>query len=667
MLSRERQFSPLFILVAIIAVVAALYVAKQILLPVFLAVLLSFLLTPLANRMEHWGLPRIPAVIAIVLIAFAALGMLGWIVTAQVSALQAELPNHRASIKAKVRLVQRFSQALHGVGESLTKGDEATKNVAPRKSAAETLADPAMSAPPEAAATDEAVTGGLTAAPVTPPLDAQNLPEGHDSEMAPPPLKPSDTSANEAVPVKVVAMPPSPLTQAQAWLGFLAAPLTAAGMVFVLVFFMLLDRENQRNRLIQLFGASNLHSTTEALHDATHRVGRYLRMQFLINAGYGVAVATGLWIIGVPSAIMWGVLGFTLRFLPYLGPWLAAVLPILVSLAVSDGWTQPIIVVCMYIVYELVLNNVAEPMLYGSSTGVSTVGVILSAIFWTWLWGPIGLILAMPMTVCLVVMSRYVPQLRFINVMLADQPPLTPAQRVYQRLLAFDYSEPLKLAKTQLETSSLASFCDEVLIPALTLAEHDRHAGLLNDEQDAFVLEAAEELVDELRDSAVAAEAAKTASGEAALDESLASAKAVDKTAAPTIRVLCVPLRDRADEIAAKMLAHLLSVEGFDVDSGSTDALASEVVDRVASSDTDIVIISVLPPIRPRESRLLWKRLRDRYPDLTIIVGYWIGPKATESLLPPPGDDASKVATTLQQAVTLVRAAAAQPKLAKAV
>jgi hypothetical protein len=455
---------------------------------------------------------------------------------------------------------------------------------------------------------------------------------------------------DEATPVKVVEMPPSPLTQAQTWLGWLAAPFTTAGMVFVLVFFMLLDRENQRNRLIQLFGKSNLHTTTEAITDATRRVGRYLRMQFLINAGYGIAVAIGLSLIGVPSAIMWGVLGFSLRFLPYLGPWLAAVLPLLVSIAVSDGWTRPILVASMYVVYELVLNNVAEPMLYGSTTGVSTVGVILSAIFWTWLWGPIGLILAMPMTVCLVVTARYVPQLRFITVLLADQPPLTPAERVYQRLLAFDDNEPLKLARNHIKNSTLASFYDEILVPALILAEQDRHADLLNDDQVAFVQEAADDLVEQLGEETPTQDAVATA--------------AADR---PGEQVLCIPLRDEADAITSRMLAQLLAAEGFHVEAGAAGTLTSEMVDRVASSESDVVVISVLPPIRPRDSRLLWKRLRQRYPDLPIVVGYWLGKNVTESLLPPQGDESSKVAATLSEAVSLVRSAAAQVRLAKAV
>lgn len=652
---RERNFSPLFILVAIIAVVTALFVAKQILLPIALSVLLSFLLTPLANRLEFWGLPRVPAVIVVVMIAFAVLGALGWIVTDQLVALRNEIPSHRAKIAAKARTLRQFTKGFERVGEELTNGEaenrkkndpKDTDTGSEQQSADD---DQGRRADQQPASADSTIVSQATRA-------VEDIAETG---------APTSTNADDsAVPVRVVAMPPSPLTQVQTWLGPLVAPLTGAGMVFVLVFFMLLDRENQRNHFIQLFGTSNLHVTTEALTDATHRVGRYLRMQFLINATYGLAVALGLWLIGLPSAIMWGVLGFSLRFLPYLGPWLAAVMPILVSMAVSDGWTQPILVVGMYIVYELVLNNVAEPMLYGNSTGVSTVGVIVSAIFWTWLWGPVGLILAMPMTVCLVVTARYVPQLRFITVLLADQPSLSPAERVYQRLLAFDYQEPLKLAQKHLKSSPLVNFYDEILIPALILAEQDRHAGSLSEEQQQFVQEAAEDFVEELGDPVSATRALGATADDAATDDVGASDHQHDD-GTPLARILCLPLRDEADETTSRMLGQLLKSEGFQVDAGSANALTSEMVDRVATTECDLVVISVLPPIRPRESRLLWKRLRHAYPELPIIVGYWLGPNATESLLPPSGDSSSKVATTLAEAVTLVRSEAAQLPLAK--
>jgi predicted PurR-regulated permease PerM/methylmalonyl-CoA mutase cobalamin-binding subunit len=635
-MAKQRGSSPLFALVAIIAVVSALYLAKEILLPLALAILLSFLLTPLANRLERWRMPRVLAVILVVAASFVPLGIVGGIVTNQLVALSDSLPRYRQSIvnnvAAKVRSIRPSSDTLNTVsktvedlGQKLADGDSVE---------ADDVAD-AANQEPENASTQEGAAAGDES-------------DGNDGE-----------DVNKAVPVEVINRP-SLLDQVGTWLSQLAAPLTTAGLVVVLVFFLLLDRESQRNRLIQLFGRSNLRLTTEAFHDAAGRVGRYLRMLFLINLSYGIAVAAGLWLIGLPSAIMWGVLGFTLRFLPYIGPWISALGPILVSVAVTEGWTQPLLVMGMYVVYELFLNNVAEPLLYGSSVGVSSVGVILSAIFWTWLWGPIGLVLAMPMTVCLLVTAHYIPQLRFLKVILADQPPLTPPERIYQRLLAFDYNEPLKVARTHLKTSTLASFYDDVLIPALVLAEQDRHAGLLNEDQEDFVQEGAGDLVAELRDAA------------SVVDEPDAEASTIRAptsdgpltTDAEKARVLCIPLRDEADETAAQMLAQLLAAEGFAVETEAAASLTSELVDRVETTASDVVVISILPPISPRDSRLLWKRLRGRYPDLPIIVGFWNSTGAKQSLLPPDNDTVTKVATTLAEAITLVRNAAAQLKSA---
>jgi predicted PurR-regulated permease PerM len=667
-MAKQRGSSPLFILVSIIAVVAALYFAKEILLPLALAILLSFLLTPLANRLERWGLPRVLAVILVVATSFAPLGVVGWIVTKQLVQLSQTLPVYRDSIienvSAKVRSIRPSSNTLNTVsetiedlGDKITDGDasdgdaaddrpETDRNAPNIKVLPSTPGDPERSVKPENASQPASGDRDLDA-----PASQDESRTGAESDQK------KEGEADDAVPVTVVDVP-SPLAQVGDWLGPLVAPLTAAGLVIVLVFFLLLDRESQRNRLIQLFGKSNLRVTTEAFHDAAQRVGRYLRMLFLINMGYGIAVALGLWLIGVPSAIMWGVLGFALRFLPYLGPWIAAAMPILVSIATTEGWSQPLMVMGIYVVYELVLNNVAEPLVYGSSIGVSTVGVILAAIFWTWLWGPIGLVLAMPMTVCLVVMARYVPQLRFLNVLLADQPPLTPPERIYQRLLAFDYNEPLKLARTYLKSAPLDKFYDEVLIPALVLAEQDRHAGLLNEDQEEFVQDASADLVEDVKEIAVAIHAET--------DLPTVAAASIDENhqAGVKARVLCLPLRDEADEIAAQMLAQLLKAEGFEVGTEAAESLTSELVDRVAKTASDVVVISILPPISPRDSRLLWKRLRSRYPDLPIIVGFWSAAGGQEPLAPPEDDSATKVATTLGEAVRLVRTSAAQVQLA---
>jgi hypothetical protein len=358
--------------------------------------------------------------------------------------------------------------------------------------------------------------------------------------------------------------------------------------------------------------------------------------------------------------MLWGVLAFAMRFLPYLGPWIAAAVPILISIATSVGWLQPIIVFGWYLFVELVVYNFIEPFVYGSVIGVSTVGILVTALFWTWLWGPIGLLLAMPMTVCMLVAARYIPQLRFLTILLADQPPLSPPEHVYQRLLAFDYLEPMKLAHKHIKESSLSSYYDEVLIPALRMAEHDRHDDLLNDEQAAFVVEAAEDLVQELGDEAFAAIEAKAHSATAA---SISINEAKSGEVPITARVLCIPLRDQADETASHMLAQLLVAEGFDVATESAKATTGELVDRVAESKCELVVISIVPPIGPRDTRLLWRRLRHHFPDLPIVMGLWSGSRKHDDAGVSESDPATKIATTLAEAVTLTRAMAAELKL----
>lgn len=612
--------SPLFILVAVITTITALYVAKAILLPVSLAILLTFLLTPLADRLERWRIPRIPTVLGIVGISFALIAGLGGVVTNQLLQLSLELPKHEGNLKAKIASLQPNSPALDRVTQTLVN----LRN---------------------------AITQGSTAGS---PGDKQPAP-GDTSNK--PPATSSDAADKPAsIAVEVVSPSESLFAHAQVWIGQLVAPIASAGLVIVLVLFMLLDRENQRSRFVQLFGRSHMHATAEAVHDVAHRVGRYLRMLFLLNAGYGLAIATGLWVIGVPGAIMWGVLGFTLRFLPYIGPWIAALLPILVSIATAEGWTQPLLVVGLYIAVELISNNVIEPLVYGSTTGVSTVGIIIAAIFWTWLWGPVGLILSVPMTVCLLVAARYVPQLNFLTILLGDGQPTSPAERVYQRLLAFDDREPTKLAHKQLKETPLVTYYDEVLLPALVMAEQDRHADLLNDEQAAFVIEATEDLIDDLGNAARREQQLRHAEAAVA---NMAEAKKSPSMPTPSARVLCIPLRDEADELASHMLVQILNGEGFHATAVLAESLTSEMVDQIAESESDIVVISVLPPIAPRGARLVWRRIRDRYPDLPIVVGFWTVKGDREELAEPVEDATSRAVTTLAEAVSVVRSIAA--------
>jgi predicted PurR-regulated permease PerM len=616
-MARSQPTSPVNTLLSIGAAVGALVFAKEILLPLALAILLSFVLTPIASRIERLGVGRLASVAAVVLFSMALLGGMTWIVATQLVDLGQKLPDWKQNIITKIESLapnsvafSRFTGTLAELNQELL-GERRPEKKDRRSAADDKSADRKPAPPPQEKAPQEKQDAG------EPPLA-----------------------------VRVVEMPPSPLTAIQDWLGPLVTPLTTVGMVTVLVVFMLIQREDQRNRLIRLFGAGNLHTTTEVIKDVSERISRYLLMQFLINAGYGTLIALGLWLIGVPSAITWGVMSFALRFLPYIGPWIAAAMPVAISFAVSTGWTQPLLVIGWFVVLELIAGNVVEPYLYGHSIGVSGLGVILAAIFWTWLWGPIGLVLAVPLTVCLVVTAQYIPQLRFISVLIGDQPTLSLEERIYQRLLAFDEVEPRKLAKQFLASSTLEEFYDNVLLPVLKLAERDRHEEALNDDQVEFVEDAVEDLVNELGSERLTANTKSTSSGQ-------------EETVLPSARILCIPLRDRADRTSALMLSQLLSADGIHFEIGSADSLTTEIVDQVAAQQIDAVIVSAVPPIGPRQTRLLRQRLRRRYPSLPIVVGIWKsgGGQVAQHL---DLDGRSYFASTLEEAIQAAKMAAAQ-------
>jgi predicted PurR-regulated permease PerM len=624
----RNSSSALFTLTAVIVAVAALHVAKEILLPIALAILISFLLTPLADRLERWRVGRIPAVITVVGAAFLVLGGLGWIVTSQLIDLSAELPKYRENVVRKIREAMPNSSVFNRMSETY---EEMKEELSDEEAAAgEKETSPPESSPPRDDAKPKGVERWFAWA---------GSARGKDEQ--------------DPINVRVVGMPLSPLAQVRDWLGPMVSPFTTASVAVVLVLFMLIQREDQRNRLLQLFGGANLHATTEALTDVTDRVSRYLRMQFLINASYGLSVALGLWAIGLPKGVMWGVLSFSLRFLPYIGPWLSAVMPLGVAIAIFPGWTQPLLVVGWFLVLELIVNNVAEPLLYGRSVGISGVGVIVAALFWTWIWGPIGLVLSMPLTVCLVVLARYVPGLHFLNVLLGDQTSLTPQERIYQRLLAGDVEEAKDVSDAALKDKTLGEFYDDTLVPALRLAEQDRHADLLSEGQEEMIYATAHDLVEELE-----------------LDHAVAAARSAESPPAhrdaPPFRALCIPLRDEADEISAIMLKQLLATDGIQIELTPIGGLTGELVEKVEAGSFDLVIISILPPLPPRSSRLLSRRLRSRYPKLPIIVGCFSGSSSTEMEERLAAAEDAEVLASLSAVAERVRAIAARGELAPA-
>lgn len=585
----------LFGLATFAVAAVGLYVGKPLLLPLALATLLCFVLTPLCVRLERFGLGRIPAVLTVVAGTFVLLGVLGFIVTRQVISLGERLPEYRATIVSRVRDLR--SQTQGGL-----------------KDASTTIKEISQELTTEREEDDE---------------------RGRRAEADSPLAK---LAFNEAVAVKVVELPPSPLAQINTWLGPLVSPLLMSVLVVVLVIFMLIQREDLRNRLIELMGTSNLHTTTEALTDAASRVSRYLRMTLLINASYGAAVVLGLFAIGLPNAVLWGVLGMLLRYLPYVGPWTAAALPITLSLAVFPGWQQPLLTIGMFIVLELIVNNVLEPWLYSNSIGASTVGVIVSAGAWTMLWGPVGLFLAMPLTVCLVVAGNFFPPLRIFSILLGDRSHLSVAERIYQRLLANDENETRKLANEYLQHATLEQFCDEVLVPVLVMAERDQQSGLLRDQQQLTILRTAEELVDEMQ-------------AEARLMGGNSTPPLSDSR---RLRVVCAPVNDQADEVVSDMLVRLLSSHGHQVVSASRDLLASELVQRVEDEPCDLVILSALPPLANRNGRYLCRLLRQRFATLPILYGLWDGAALDEISQGLVRCGASRVVTQLREALDQV-------------
>jgi predicted PurR-regulated permease PerM len=413
-------------------VIVALYFARSLLIPFALSALLTFLISPLVGRLERW-LGRIAAVMLAVGLIFGALGCSGWMVSRQLVDLATKLPEYKGNIAAKLHA---FQPSKGGIFSKVSDTVDELKKELPGGSPAPTITQ--ESGKPETA----------VASPPHPPVPAT-------------PVKVVETSkANPVELIKTIITP-------------LIGPLGTAFLVLILVIFMLFEREDLRSRLIRLIGQGRISMTTHAMDDAADRVSRYLRMQLLVNVIYGVCIAIALYFIGVPNALLWGAFGIVLRFIPYVGPWIAALLPTLLALAVSPGWTKPILTVVLLTAIELILSNVLEPLLYGKHTGISSIALIIAAVFWTWLWGPLGLVLATPLTVCLVVMGRHVPSLSFLSVLLSDEEALTPAEDCYHRLLTVGEQDEIEFVEAYLKANSLTALYDAVFIPVITAAEID--------------------------------------------------------------------------------------------------------------------------------------------------------------------------------------------------
>lgn len=434
-------------------------------------------------------------------------------------------------------------------------------------------------------------------------------------------------------------------------------PIGTAVLVLVLVICMLFQREDLRNRLIRLIGQDRISTTTRAMEDAGHRVSRYLLMQLLVNITYGTVLAIGLYFIGVPNAVLWGALGTVLRFIPYIGPWVATILPTLLALAVSPHWTMPLLTISLFAGLELLLNNVLEPLLYGAHTGVSSIALIVAAVFWTWLWGPVGLVLATPLTVCLVVMGRHVPRLSFLSIALSDEEALTPAEDCYHRLLRPGEGDELELVESYLKANSLTALYDAVFIPVLTAAETDARAESLEPGQLGQLEQSMREIIEDLGMRPPIPPKLVTD-----LDDSPVEAGPAP-ILAPDCRVFCLPARADRDELAGAMLVQLLRQQGFGAQNAPARLVAGELLGLVEKADVDIVCISVVAPSTVIHARYLCLKLRAVQPRQKIVVGLWGATEGvTEATRRLRESGADEVATTLAEAlVVIARLAPPQP------
>ena len=594
-----------FPLFALVVSIAALYFAKEVFIPLALAVLFAFLLTPSVTRLERLRLGRIPSMLLVLIVSFSLIGGIGWVVANQLIEIVNQLPNYTTNIREKM-------ESFRGPhGGSLAKASDSVQELTKE------LSTPASNQP----------------APPQPVPSRPARPQKQQSLS-------SLFSAEHPLPVEVIQPPPSALQALRNMLGPLVAPIGTAGIVAVFTIVMLIKREDLRNRLLRLLGQRQLNVATQAFDDATARVSRYLRMQFIVNSTYGSLITIGLYFIGVPTALLWGVLAGILRFVPYIGPLIGGSLPIILALAVFTSWVQPLLCLGLFVVIELTVAYVVEPWLYGAHTGISSLAILVAAAFWTALWGPVGLVLSTPLTVCLVVLGRYVPQLEFLYVLLGDEPVLTPEIHLYQRLLAMDQMEAHAVIELFLKDKSLIELYDEVIIPALSMAEEERHRGTLDEARGNFLVQSVNEFVAELADHGA--------------EQLAASDQTVERVS--DVRVVCIPASDRADETTAGMLAQILELAGYATLSFPVLTSPTNVLEDLSIQQSDIVCISALPPFALMNARSLSKRLRTHFPKLRIVLGLWnfsAGGVNTEQRL--EAAFSVEVVTTLAQAIERIQ------------
>lgn len=590
--SGNRSTTVFFRLGMVMLILTALYLGREILVPLALASLLAFMLSPLVGLLTRCRLPRSVSVVMVTVVIFSALAWVMWLLGREVHHLAGELPKHQTNIQQRAAALQQF-----GEGGVLSRLRSLVANVSTGSKEADVSSEP----PPE------------------PPQERGG-------------------SAGDALTRAVNFM-----------VSTLAAALGTAGLVVLFVIFMLLRQEDLAQRVIRLVGYSRLTLTSKALDEVGDRVSRYLITQFTLNGAYGLVLAIGLAFVGLPYIVLWGVLAAMFRFIPYIGPWLVAVLPIGLSLAVFDGWTQPLLVLALVLTLELITNMILEPKFYGQSIGVSDFGILLAITFWTWMWGGIGLLLATPLTVCVVVFCRYIPSLEWVEIMMGEKCSPQPHLMLYQRLLAEDEDAALDVVRESAQDRSLAEALSDTALPALALARREAAVARLDSSEEKSIYRSMKTVMD-LFDEQSESQPSKEAT--------------IEQKKTKPLALIGIALKSEADSLALEML-RLALPDSHTLDILSDQLLAGEWMERVESDRPSILIISAIPPGSHLAITVLCRRLRKRVPDTRILVGVWALPGQMPESKPLLDAGAAWVVSSLREAVHVIQSGLPSQALCK--
>ncbi|MGH9581845.1 MAG: AI-2E family transporter [Bryobacteraceae bacterium] len=601
--SREANSSPILPVLTAVIVIAALYFFKELLIPFALALLFSFLLTPAVTWLERLRLGRMPSVLLVLVIGFSIAGGLLWMGTEQLSEIVEQLPQYRTNIREKLEAFG--SPHSSGIMKAAATIEQLKSQITAKSSGTKSQGNAARR------------------------LNAQRRADGEPEKVQP-------------VPVEIVQQQHTGILGS---LGIVSTSLVrvlgTGAAVIVLTLFMLINRSQIRNRAFRLFGEGRLVMMTTAMDDAAERVSRYLLTQSAVNGSFGTLLGVGLYFIGVPFAPFWGVFGAAMRFIPYAGTLVAGGCPFLLSLAVFHGWQRPLMVLGVFAAIEVTTSGLIEPWLYSTRTGISSLAILLSAAFWTLLWGPIGLILSTPLTVCLAVLGRHIPPLEFLYVLLGDEPALSPEQHYYQRLLAMDEDEAAEVVERFSRDKPLIEVYDSVVIPALQMTRTDLQQNRIDDERARFIYQNVRELIDDLGARPIPEEPAQ------------------EPIPYGQISMLCLPARSQTDELVGLMLVQIARRNGYTTELLSVE-FGEERLARVRESRAGIIVVSALPPFALIRARSLCRRVRELRPEAKVILGLWNSTLPAEKIKERLGSDCSdSVVITLAEAELELKALAA--------